>query len=288
MEEAISNVDRVVREHSESAFEMAENALEQAESALDNAVDDLEDSVRSSSLIQKVQDFVWWVFESISRYYKMALAIFLKNLAYLGLNLEMEVDALGEDFVQSDTFLKYVNDVFDECDVDADGYLEAGEFFAAVLLLYHQFNKIPFSGRKSPPARQYIMRMFEKYTNLQQNEMLLKELENKGKDSSENNEKWYRHKKRGKRVRKFFVVLLQQLVFAATLIFGYEYARNILCADKCADTGHHPTKLNRTIAATIVSTACVTVFSFSGLLYSEAKESLAERRKDNSTKVNLK
>mmetsp|Transcript_5039 Transcript_5039/g.5716 ORF Transcript_5039/g.5716 Transcript_5039/m.5716 type:complete len:474 (-) Transcript_5039:782-2203(-) len=288
MEETISNVDRVVREHSESAFEMAENALEQAETALDHAVDDFEDSVRSNSLIQKVQHLVWWVFESISRYYKMTLAIFLKNLAYVGLNLEMEVDALGEDFVQSDTFLKYVNDVFDECDVDGDGYLEGGEFFAAVLLLYHQFNKIPFSGRKSPPARQYIVRMFEKYTNLQQSEMLLKELENKGKNPSENNETWYRQKKRGKRVRKFFVVLLQQMVFAATLIFGYEYARNMLCADKCADTGQHPTKINRTIAATIVSTACVTVFSFSGLLYSEARESLADRRKENTTKDLLK
>lgn len=75
---------------------------------------------------------------SFSRQYKAFLASILEQIAFLGIDLELQIDSLREDFVKSRTFLDYVNKVFDECDVDKNDQLEPAEFYAAVLLLYHQ------------------------------------------------------------------------------------------------------------------------------------------------------
>mmetsp|Transcript_7447 Transcript_7447/g.9772 ORF Transcript_7447/g.9772 Transcript_7447/m.9772 type:complete len:516 (+) Transcript_7447:47-1594(+) len=236
----------------------------------------------------RAQELGLRVLDSISRTYKHLLAALLKNAAYIGLDMQMEVDAMGEDFVQSDTFLKYTNNVFDECDVDGNGYLHGGEFYAAVLLLYHQLNKIPFSGRKTPPAREFIMRMFDEYSLLQQQETLMEQIEirkDKSKKALENSKKFLFGRQLSFHFERaglgnhangshgFFSNLFPQLLFGGLLLSIYEFIRNqqhrvdlwICGSDRSICQQFDPSTINRTIAASLAVITCVTIFSLMGL-----------------------
>lgn len=113
-----------------------------------------------------------------SKSYRRGLGWCLEQVAYLGIDLDLQMDALRDDFVTSKTFRVYVEKVFDECDVDGTGKLDGGEFYAAVLLLYHHLNRIPFSRKKFPPERAVVMRLFKEY--YEQQEQVLALIEKKG------------------------------------------------------------------------------------------------------------
>lgn len=115
---------------------------------------------------------------SFSRSYRRLLVICLEQVAFLGIDLDLQMDALRDDFVASKSFRLYVESVFDECDVEGSGKLDGGEFYAAVLLLYHHLNKIPFSRKKFPPKREVVMRLFQEYYEQQQ--VVLELIEKKG------------------------------------------------------------------------------------------------------------
>lgn len=78
------------------------------------------------------------IVSTLTKQYKAALLYILEKIAYIGIDVQLQVDALREDFVKSNTFLDFVHTVFEECDVDKNNKLGPAEFYAAVLLLYHK------------------------------------------------------------------------------------------------------------------------------------------------------
>ena len=133
-----------------------------AESALPHAVQ------KQSWTMDRVKHEAFAAWARFSRSYRRLLAFCLEQVAYLGIDLDLQMDALRDDFVTSKTFRIYVEQVFDECDVDGTGKLDGGEFYAAVLLLYHHLNRIPFSRKKFPPERAVVMRLFHEYYEQQE------------------------------------------------------------------------------------------------------------------------
>ncbi len=71
----------------------------------------------------------------------------LRHRAAAGLN----------SFVTSARFKNICNDVFDQCDIDKSGTIEAAELFAAILLLNHSLNMLPLGKRQQPPSREQVL-----------------------------------------------------------------------------------------------------------------------------------
>lgn len=93
---------------------------------------------------------------------------FLLTLAYIGIDFKSEIESLRNDFVNSKRFTSAVNKIFDDCDVNRDNALDAGEFFCATLLFYYNLNRIPYLGKNTPPKRKDIAALFYRYVVLQE------------------------------------------------------------------------------------------------------------------------
>eukprot|EP00510_Aplanochytrium_minuta_P010409 CAMPEP_0184066852 /NCGR_PEP_ID=MMETSP0957-20130417/3781_1 /TAXON_ID=627963 /ORGANISM="Aplanochytrium sp, Strain PBS07" /LENGTH=254 /DNA_ID=CAMNT_0026365061 /DNA_START=209 /DNA_END=976 /DNA_ORIENTATION=- len=83
--------------------------------------------------------------------------------------VEEFVDSVsGPDLVHTKTFTRAAKEAFKEVDINSDGTVDAAEFYAGMLVLYHKINQIPWGGRKPPPKRKYIMLLFERHLEEQQ------------------------------------------------------------------------------------------------------------------------
>eukprot|EP00924_Labyrinthula_sp_SR-Ha-C_P000551 maker-scaffold_27-snap-gene-2.55-mRNA-1 protein AED:0.01 eAED:0.01 QI:75/1/1/1/1/1/3/618/250 len=81
--------------------------------------------------------------------------------------LEELLDSFRSEQIFTRSFKRMVRQVFDEVDIDGNGYVDKAELYAAILLLYHRINSIPWGGRKPPPRRVFIMRLFDEQLKAQ-------------------------------------------------------------------------------------------------------------------------
>lgn len=96
------------------------------------------ESSKMAEIVSLLRQRFYGSLEDLSSGYKELLVYCLQQVAFLGIDLQLQIDSLREDFVNSASFKEYVENVFVECDVDRNDGLDGGEFYAAVLLLYHE------------------------------------------------------------------------------------------------------------------------------------------------------
>jgi hypothetical protein len=70
-----------------------------------------------------------------------------------------------DGFVASERFVAMVDSAFAQCDVDGSGTIDAGELFAAILLLNHQLNMLPLGKRQQPPSREAVRALLEAHAH---------------------------------------------------------------------------------------------------------------------------
>jgi len=64
----------------------------------------------------------------------------------------------------SKRFVKMVDDVFSEVDVDESGTVDAAELFVALLLVNHKLNKLPLGRKLEPPSKGEVQKLFHTVT----------------------------------------------------------------------------------------------------------------------------
>lgn len=86
--------------------------------------------------------------------------------------VEEFIDSLqdSQNIVLTKTFESYATKAFEEVDIDGNKSVDKAEFYAGIMVLYHQINMIPWGGRKPPPKRKYVMKMYDRWMKIQTEE----------------------------------------------------------------------------------------------------------------------
>ena len=152
------------------------------------------------SQFRKMQGFInlvlsrlQWYRMLFERTLKQVIVMLLKLCANIGVDLQLEIEALRNNIVSSKTFSESLERTFSQCDNDSDNALNISEFYCAILLLYHKLNKIPFTGKRSPPRKHRVEALFRSYVRKQNDtlpETMPKVINDQVENSQNNNEIW--------------------------------------------------------------------------------------------------